>query len=89
MEKPELFAKDTEITLDVVRKKLLELSAGRGKKGTDRLMQIELLIDLRLVAKEHNLGEPLDCKIIFCIIAAIFDYNPSVASSMRPDMWEK
>ncbi|ESO09399.1 hypothetical protein HELRODRAFT_109647 [Helobdella robusta] len=89
VERPEIFGKDVEITHDVVRKKLSELVAGRGKKGTDRSMQIDLLIDLRKIAKDHNLGEPLDCKILFCIIASIFDYNPSVAASMKVDMWEK
>ena len=46
-EKPKIFPKDTEITIEAVTKKLGEFITARGKKGTDRLMMIELLIELR------------------------------------------
>lgn len=69
--------------------KLRELVAGRGKKGTDRSRHIESLTELRQLAAEAGLGEALDCKILFAIVAAIFDYNPNIATSMKADMWEK
>jgi len=69
--------------------KLRELVAGRGKKGTDRSRHIESLVELRQLAAEAGLGEALDCKILFAIVAAIFDYNPNIATSMKADMWEK
>ena len=69
--------------------KLRELVAGRGKKGTDRSRHIESLTELRQIAAEAGLGEAHDCKILFAIVAAIFDYNPNIATSMKADIWEK
>lgn len=89
LEKPEIFSKDTEINHDVVIKKLNELMANRGKKGTDRTIQIELLIDLRNICKVHNLGDAIECKILFSIIASFYDYNPNIAASMKVDVWER
>lgn len=88
-EKPKLFAKDEKIDHKKVDDKLRELVAGRGKKGTDRSRHIESLVELRQLAAEAVLGEALDCKILFAIVAAIFDYNPNIATSMKADMWEK
>lgn len=88
-EKPEIFGKDVEINHEVVKRKLIELSAGRGRKGTDRSMQVDMLIELRKIAKDHSLGEAMDCKILMSIVAAIFDYNPSIASSMKAEVWER
>lgn len=89
LEKPEIFSKDTEINHDVVFKKLNELMANRGKKGTDRSIQIELLIDLRNICNAHNLGDAIECKILFSIIASFYDYNPNIAASMKVDVWER
>ncbi|KAK3775468.1 hypothetical protein RRG08_027224 [Elysia crispata] len=88
-EKPKLFAKDQEITLDAVVKKLNEIIIMRGKKGTDRSMMIELLQELKTIAEGANLGKPLAVKICFNIMAAIYDYNPNIATCMKSEMWEK
>ena len=88
-EKPKLFAKDEKIDHKKVDDKLHELVGGRGKKGTDRSRHIDSLTELRQLAAEAGLGEALDCKILFAIVAAIFDYNPNIATSMKADMWEK
>ncbi|RUS82412.1 hypothetical protein EGW08_009864 [Elysia chlorotica] len=88
-EKPKLFAKDQEITLDAVVKKLNEIIIMRGKKGTDRSMMIELLQELKTIAEGADLGKPLSVKICFNIMAAIYDYNPNIATCMKPEMWEK
>lgn len=69
--------------------KLRELVAGRGKKGTDRSRHIDSLTELRQLAADVGLGEALDCKILFAIVAAIFDYNFNIATSMKSDMWVK
>lgn len=84
-----MFSKDVEINHDVVFKKLAELVSARGKKGTDRNVQIEMLMELREISKTHNLGDATDCKMLFSIISAVFDYNPNIATSMKEDMWEK
>lgn len=89
MEKPKMFAKDAEINHQVVLKKFNEILAARGKKGTDRSEQIDLLIELLTVCETHNLGSGILLKIMFAIIAAIYDYNPNIATCMKADMWQK
>lgn len=89
MEKPKMFAKDAEINHAVVLKKLNEILAARGKKGTDRSEQIELLSELLAISQAHNLGPGFQLKIIFAVVSAIFDYNPNIATCMKHDMWHK
>uniref|UniRef100_A0A8D0Y9K9 Eukaryotic translation initiation factor 3 subunit C n=1 Tax=Sus scrofa TaxID=9823 RepID=A0A8D0Y9K9_PIG len=88
-EKPKMFAKGTEITHAVVIKKLNEILQARGKKGTDRAVQIEMLQLLVQIASENNLGEGVIVKIKFNIIASLYDYNPNLATYMKPEMWQK
>ncbi|XP_051959357.1 eukaryotic translation initiation factor 3 subunit C [Xyrauchen texanus] len=88
-EKPKMFAKGTEINNAVVIKKLNEILQARGKKGTDRAAQIELLHALAVIANENNLGEGILVKIKFNIIASLYDYNPNLAAFMKADMWKK
>ncbi|XP_060795410.1 eukaryotic translation initiation factor 3 subunit C [Neoarius graeffei] len=88
-EKPKMFAKGTEINTAVVVKKLNEILQARGKKGTDRAAQIELLSALAGIANENNLGEGIMVKIKFNIIASLYDYNPNLAAFMKPEMWKK
>ena len=87
-EKPKMFAKDQEINHEAVTKKLYEIIAARGKKGTDRSQMIEMLQELKQVAEVNNLGPAMHVKILFNITAAIFDYNPNIATCMRPEMWD-
>eukprot|EP00064_Thunnus_orientalis_P015771 superscaffoldBa00002989_g15830 len=88
-EKPKMFAKGTEINTAVVVKKLNEILQARGKKGTDRAAQIELLHALSAIANENNLGQGILVKIRFNIIASLYDYNPNLAAFMKADMWKK
>ncbi|XP_077303429.1 eukaryotic translation initiation factor 3 subunit C isoform X1 [Lithobates pipiens] len=88
-EKPKMFAKGTEITPPIVVKKLNEILQARGKKGTDRAAQIELLHMLAAIGAEHNLGQGITVKIKFNIVASLYDYNPNLAAYMKPDMWKK
>ncbi|MEQ2175541.1 Eukaryotic translation initiation factor 3 subunit C [Goodea atripinnis] len=84
-----MFAKGTEINVPVVVKKLNEILQARGKKGTDRAAQIELLHALAAIAAENNLGQGILVKIKFNIIASLYDYNPNLAAFMKADMWKK
>ncbi|KAJ7984479.1 hypothetical protein DPEC_G00355250 [Dallia pectoralis] len=84
-----MFAKGTEINTTVVVKKLNEILQARGKKGTDRAAQIELLHVLANISNENNLGEGVLVKIKFNIIASLYDYNPNLAAFMKADMWKK
>uniref|UniRef100_A0A8C5BF97 Eukaryotic translation initiation factor 3 subunit C n=1 Tax=Gadus morhua TaxID=8049 RepID=A0A8C5BF97_GADMO len=79
----------TEINTTVVVKKLNEILQARGKKGTDRAAQIELLHLLAGISGEHNLGQGILVKIKFNIIASLYDYNPNLAAFMKADMWKK
>lgn len=83
-----MFAKDQEITVEAVLKKLNEVIAMRGKKGTDRSMMIELLTELKGIAESKDLGKAVNVKICFNIMAAIYDYNPNIATCMKNEMWE-
>ena len=82
-----MFSKDEEINHEAVMKKLFEIISARGKKGTDRSEQIELLKELQSVAETATLGPAVAVKIMFNIMAAIFDYNPNIATCMRNEMW--
>ena len=84
-----MFAKDEKLDHRKVDDKLRELLSGRGKKGTDRSRNIESLIELRQMAASNNLGTALDCKILFGVLAAIYDYNPNIAANMKSEMGEK
>ncbi|XP_032686240.1 eukaryotic translation initiation factor 3 subunit C-like [Odontomachus brunneus] len=88
-EKPKMFAKDAEINITAVLKKLSEIIAARGKKRTDRREQIELLHELQLIADAHSLGPAVTVKIKFSIVSSIFDYNPKVSDAMKPEYWSK
>ncbi|XP_014246697.1 eukaryotic translation initiation factor 3 subunit C [Cimex lectularius] len=88
-EKPKMFAKDAEIDMNLVLKKLGEIVAARGKKRTDRREQIELLHELATVADAHHLGTAINIKIKLAIISSIFDYNPKVSDAMKPEYWAK
>ncbi|CAG0891577.1 unnamed protein product [Cyprideis torosa] len=88
-EKPKMFEKEADVTHSAVMKKLFEIIAARGKKGTDRKGQIELLHELRLISVKHNLGPAVAAKIDFAIISALFDYNPAVSAAMKPEYWVK
>jgi translation initiation factor 3 subunit C len=83
-----MFAKDTEVNHEAVMKKLSEIISARGKKSTDRNEQIELLHELCTISNTNNLGPAVQVKIMFNIVAAIFDYNPNIATCMRNEMWE-
>lgn len=63
--------------------------ASRGKKRTDRRLQIELLFELKQIAQLHTLGDAIACKIRFNIVSAIFDYNPKVNEPMKLEYWGK
>jgi len=89
IEKPKMFAKDADIDASAVVSKLNEVMAARGKKRTDRRMQIEFLHELKTVSEEHNLGPAVSIKIHFNIISAIFDYNPKVSEPMKLEFWKK
>uniref|UniRef100_UPI00358E5102 eukaryotic translation initiation factor 3 subunit C-like n=1 Tax=Myxine glutinosa TaxID=7769 RepID=UPI00358E5102 len=89
MEKPKMFVKGTEINHAVVLKKLVEIMQARGKKGTDRIGQVEMLNELNHISEQHDLGPATTIKIKFNITSSLFDYNSNLAACMKPEMWKK
>lgn len=84
-----MFSKEAEVDVPAVIKKLEEIMASRGKKRTDRHMQLELLRELLTVSEAHNLGAAVAAKLKAAIAAAYFDYNSKVSDSMKPEHWNK
>ncbi|KNC34096.1 hypothetical protein FF38_06471 [Lucilia cuprina] len=89
VEKPKMFEKDAEIDVPLVLAKLSEIMSARGKKRTDRRMQIDMLFELRDIAEQHNLGVAVAVKIHFNIISAIYDYNQKISEPMKLEHWTK
>jgi len=87
--KPKMFAKDAEINTTVVLKKLSEILAARGKKGTDRREQVEMLHELSNISEAASLGVGMTVKMKFAIISAIFDVNPKICDPIKAEHWEK
>lgn len=86
-EKQKLFAKDEEVNHESVVNKLNSICSARGRKGTDRKEQMELMTELRAISKQYNLGPAIDVKILFNQIAVSFDYNPRLNKCMKTENW--
>lgn len=83
------FGKDEEITHDAILKKLNDIIAMRGKRGTNRRDQLECLKILRMYVEKQNLGVGIDIKILLVEIAVSFDYHHKGNDWLKPETWTR
>eukprot|EP00891_Asterochloris_glomerata_P007222 jgi/Astpho2/7222/fgenesh1_pm.00113_%23_10_t len=75
----------TQISYDMVTKKLKEIVMARGKKGVDRNEQVDMLTYLATVAK----GPVQKMDVLIQVVSALFDINPSMSTHMAVPLWKR
>ena len=74
-----------KVTYDMVDKKLAELIASRGKKGTDRHENVETLAYIATVAT----CPAQEIEVLIMLISAQFDISGSMSTHMPIPIWKK
>ena len=74
-----------EITYEMVNRKMREIIAARGRRGTDKAEQVEMLTYLATVAK----GAPQRLELLAQLVSTLFDLTPGGHSHMKVPLWKK
>ncbi len=85
----QLFDPKAEITHEAVVNKLAEIISTRGRKSTNRKEHVRSLQELLAISEEHKLGAGLSVKILFAIIAGLFELNAKINDFMEFSIWNK
>jgi hypothetical protein len=75
----------TDITYELVTKKLREIIMSRGRRGTDKQEQVEMLSYLSTVAK----GPAQRFEVLAQLVSSLFDLNPSMSAYLKTSVWKK
>lgn len=68
-----------EITYDMVGKKLRDIVVSRGRRGTDKQEQVEMLEYLVTVSK----GPAQKLEVLSQLVSSLFDLSPGISSFMK------
>lgn len=74
-----------EITWEMVGKKLREIVMTRGRRGTDKQEQVEMLSYLVQVSK----GPAQKLEVLAQLVSSLFDLNPTSSSYLKLNLWRK
>merc|ERR1711865_270904 len=77
--------KELEWTTDQINKKLKEIIAGRGRRGTDKMESVRLLEELLLKVKTAT----KKTEIMVHLISCLFDSNPNMLAFLHVETWKK
>jgi len=74
-----------DISYEMVSKKLKEIILSRGRRGTDKQEQVEMLQFLVTIAK----GPAQRFEVMAQLVSSLFDLNPGMAGHLKTSVWKK
>ncbi|KAG1661195.1 hypothetical protein FOA52_006001 [Chlamydomonas sp. UWO 241] len=74
-----------DITYELVTKKLKEVILTRGRRGTDKQEQVDMLQFLTTIAK----GPAQKFEVMAQLVSSLFDLNPGMAGHLKTSVWKK
>ncbi|PAV62509.1 hypothetical protein WR25_00139 [Diploscapter pachys] len=86
---PVLFEPRQEVTHEVMIKKFNEIMATRGRLGTNRKQYVKTLEELLKISNEKKLGNGIAAKMMFNIIAALYELNTKINDYLDFDVFKK
>lgn len=78
-------ARTADINYEMVTKKLREIITSRGRRGTDKAEQVEMLQFLATIAK----GPAQRFEVMAQLVSSLFDLNPGMSGHLKTSVWKK